>query len=146
MRLVMTGMLLVTLLMTSGCASSFADPSGKHRTFKIAQRRYTEMVRWGQLERASAYVASEFKEKFLEDASQMLQIRVTDFEIGEPDFADDDNAVTITVVYHAFSLTTLIERQIFERQEWHREGGIKNQWRVQPDLQQIVSGTAGPTR
>jgi hypothetical protein len=146
MRLTMTITFLLTLLMASGCASSFTDPSGKHRTFEIAQQRYTELVRWGELERASAYVAPDSREEFLKEASQMRGVRVTDFDSGTPEFLDDANTATVTVVYFTYSETTLVAKQIREEQEWYREDGIKNQWLVRPDLRQIVAGTIGSTR
>ena len=146
MRLAITGTLLLTLFVTSGCASSFADPSGKHRTFEFAQRRYTELVRWGELERASSFVAPDRREKFLENASLMRDVRVSDYESGTPIFSDNDNSVTVTVVYTAYSERTFVEKEMREVQKWYREDGIRNAWRVRPDLHQIVSGTIGSTQ
>jgi hypothetical protein len=146
MRLAMTITFLLTLFISSGCASSFADPGGKHRSFEFAQRGYTKLVRWGELERASAYVDPERREAFMEDARLMQGVRVTDFDIGPPTYSNGDDTVRISVVYHAYSEATLVEKKIQEDQEWYREGGMKNRWHVRPDLHQIVSGTTGSTR
>jgi hypothetical protein len=141
MRLVVGSTLLLVMIATLGCASSFSDPSGKHRALKIAQRRYTELVRWGEIDRASAFVDPDLQEEYLDQATKMKAIRVTDFDSNMPRYRDEDNAATVIVVYRAYSLTTFVEKEIREKQEWYRAEGLKNQWRVRPELDRIVAVT-----
>ncbi len=56
MRLAVGPLLGLALLATLGCAIASFDLTGKERALEDAQRRYTELVRWGEIEGASAYV------------------------------------------------------------------------------------------
>ena len=143
MRLAIGGTLLLAMITALGCVSLFSDPSGKFHAFKISQKRYTELVRWGEIERASEYVDPDLQEEYLEYASRMREIRVADFDSSPPRFHNNDNAATVIVVYRTYSLSTLVEKEIRERQEWYREERSNDQWRVRPDLQRIVAGTTG---
>ncbi len=49
----------------------------------------------------------------------------------------------MNVIYHAFSLATMVEKRIHERQEWYRGTGPANEWRVRPELREIVSEVGG---
>jgi len=104
MRLIVGSTLLLAVLATFGCASSFADPSGKHRSLKVAQQRYTELVRWGEIDRASIFVDPELLEEYLDQATKMKEIRVTDFDSNAPQYRDENNAATVIVVYRAYPL------------------------------------------
>ena len=135
---------MLALAAASGCAnSSIGDLAGKKNSLEEAQRRYTELVRWGEIERASAFVDPELRIEYLEYAAVFDGIRFTDFETGALQFRDADDKATVFVVYHAYSLSTLVEKKIRERQEWYREGTMSNSWRVRPDLRQIVAGVTG---
>jgi hypothetical protein len=126
-----------------GCESTFSNPSGKKNALEESQQRYTELVRWGEIERASAFVDPELQDEFLGYSAAIRKIRFTDFESGPVRFTDGNNSASVAVIYHAYSLSTLIEKRIREKQEWYREGGPANLWRVRPDLRQIVSDVNG---
>ena len=55
------------LLAGLGC-SVFSDPMGREDALTNAQRRYTQHVRWGNLEAASAYVDPDVRTAFLGQA------------------------------------------------------------------------------
>ena len=131
----------VAFVAASGCAS--IGDLGKKGALEDAQRRYTELVRWGEIERASVFVDPELQTEYLEYAAAFDGIRFTDFESGALQFREEDDKATVFVVYHAYSLSTLVEKKIRERQEWYREASMSNSWRVRPDLRQIVAGVIG---
>ena len=132
-------------LASSGCAliGELADPTGRQKSLEDSQKKYTELVRWGQLERASEYVDPELREQYLDHAEAFATIRFTDFESGQLVVGDDGTATTI-VVYHAYSLTTLLEKRILESQQWFRDEETFRGWRVRPQLRQVIAGVAGP--
>lgn len=143
MKLFVFPLLGVALISALGCASTFSDPTGKHNSLEEAHRRYTELVRWGEIERASAFVDPELQEEYLGYAAAFDGIRFTDFETGALQFHDETDTATVIVVYHAYSLTTLVEKRIREYQQWYRDGNLSNTWHVRPDLRQIVAGVTG---
>ena len=128
----------LTLLAGVGCASTFADPTGRLTSLENAQRRYTQLVRWGEIRRASAYVEPDLREKFLSYESVFEQIRFTDSEADEVDLDPSENTASVAVTYHAYSLSTFQEKRIFETQAWTRYDGIQNNWLVRPEIEGIV--------
>jgi len=131
-------------LLALGCGATFVDPTGRQESLETTQKKYTELVRWGDLQRASAYVDPELREEFLVVAERLGDLRMSDFEIGEIQYAGEDE-VTVVVTYRAWSQTTLVESQLRETQDWTREKGLKNVWTVRTDLPAVVAAH-GPAR
>lgn len=131
---------LVLCIACAGCGATFADPMGRENELETTQRRYTRLVRWGEIERASEFVDPALREDFLVHGPRLERIRITDFEIGKLDFdEDDDDQATVTVTYRAYSLSTASERAITERQHWFREPGLSNTWHVRSELPDLLS-------
>jgi len=143
MRLVVGALLGFTLFTTLGCAGALSDLTGKKKALEEAQTRYTELVRWGEIVGASAYVDPAISADFLATAERFEYIRVTEFENGPLQFSEGSDTATVNVVYHAYSTKTLVERKFREHQEWYREASANNSWRVRPDLDAIVSELSG---
>jgi hypothetical protein len=129
-----TALLLLGALLASGCASLFHDPLGRQRALERSQRSYTQLMRWGDVERAAEYVDPELRERFMAVAPAFEAIRITDFEIGRIDYEED--AATVTVTYHAYGLSTFLEKRIRETQQWVRHEG--NVWWVRPELDGLL--------
>jgi len=143
MRLAIGSMLSFTLIAMLGCASNPFDNSGKERALEDAQRKYTELVRWGEIDHASTYVDPKVADDFMRTAELLKDVRFTDFESGELQFGEGSETATVNVVYHAYSKKTLIEETFRERQEWYREADADNQWRVRPNLAAIARKLSG---
>ncbi|MCH7599767.1 MAG: hypothetical protein IH973_08425 [Myxococcales bacterium] len=143
MRLAVEPLLGFALLATLGCANALFDFTGKESALKDAQRRYTELVRWGAIADASAYVDPAVVTDYLSMAELFQNIRFSDFESGPLQFGEGSNTATVDVVYYAYSTRTLIEKRVRERQEWYREASAANSWRVRPNLDAIVSELSG---
>ena len=138
------GVLGLGLLLSLSCANAtIHDFKGKRTALDESQRRYTELVRWGEIEMASVFVDPELLDEYLQYAEVFEGIRFTDFESGALQFEEGEDKASVIVVYHAYSLSTLIEKKIREHQEWYREDGMSNNWRVRPNLRQIVAGVTG---
>jgi hypothetical protein len=114
-----------------GC-TVFSDPMGREDALSNAQLRYTQHVRWGNLDAASAYVDPEVRDAFLGQAKAFEAIRITEYDIGRIDFGEDGRSAKVHVTYHAYSLASVEERRIEEEQHWTRPSG--NQWLVRPEL------------
>jgi len=143
MRIAAGPLLCLVWLATLGCANSLFDLTDQQDALKEAQRKYTELVRWGEIEGASAYVDPAFVPTFLDNAHAFESIRFTDFESGPLEFGDDAETATVNVVYHAYSTRTLIEKKFREEQEWYRDESTNNSWRVRSNLDLIAKNLNG---
>ena len=121
-----------------GCASTFADPTGRQTALENAQRRYTQLVRWGEIKRASVYVEPDFREEFLTYEPFFEQIRFTDTDTEEVNLDPSEETASVEVSYRAYSLATFQEKRILETQEWTRYDGMQNNWLVRPEIAEIV--------
>ncbi len=129
---------LFSIVISSGCfwpliAEMASDPMGRIAAFNLAQRKYTNAVRWGDMEQAVQLVHPDLREEFLSYESEFEGIRVTDFEIGERVYGEGQRTATVRVTYHAYSLASMLEREIKEVQKWERLSA-KNDWVVRPHL------------
>jgi hypothetical protein len=133
----------MALLFGMGCASTLTDPTGRFNSLEEAQRRYTKLVRWGELKRASLYVEPELRDEFLTYAPVFDKIRITDTETDEVRLDPGESSASIEVIYHGYSYTNLVERRIFETQQWTRHDGMKNVWLVKPEIDQVAAAFVG---
>ena len=143
MRLAVGPLLGFALLAMFGCANSFFDFTGKEDALEEAQSRYTELIRWGEIVGASAFVDPAIAANFLSTAERFQHIRFTEFESGPLKFGEDFETATVNVIYHTYSTRTLVERTFREHQEWYREESAGNDWRVRPNLDAIASELSG---
>lgn len=139
-----------------GACVSPSDPLGREDALEETQNRYTDLIRWGELERAAHFVDPEYREAFLAFEEEFEELRITDTEIdgidftGDFDIEHDNNAAnpedsetaTIAVEYKGFVISQMIERGVRERQVWYRDS-FRNHWRVRPDIEGLVRGIQG---
>ena len=131
-----------TLLLSTGCIAPLLfeigkDPMGRHAALNLAQRKYTNAVRFGDIDEAVRFVHPDLREEFLAYEGEFAGIRVTDFEIGETAYGDGEHTATVRVTYHAYSLSSMLEKKIKEVQQWERLSA-KNDWVVRPQLASLV--------
>ncbi len=116
-----------------------SDPLGRVEALEEAQKRYTEAIRWGDLEKAARYVAPEERDDFLALADAFESIRFTDYEIGDLDVEVEELArAEVVVSYHGYVLPHYLERRVHDRQIWVRDGGLGNRWHVHPQLALLI--------
>lgn len=124
------------LCSTTGCLYSMAvDPMGNRNAFDQAQRRYTQLLRWGEPEMATEFVDPELREEFRRHIPILTDIRITDFETGAVDYSGD--SASVTVVYEAFGRRAPVQLSFREHQAWYREG-MSGNWMVRPDLEELA--------
>jgi len=126
---------LLAALAVAGCAS-FSDPLGRQDALEIAQKRYTEAIRWGDLDIARNFVEPEQRDAFALLTPTFEAIRITDFDIGQ--FEGDESETSVTVTYRGYAQAYQIEKRFREHQHWSRVEGLANQWHVQSDLGESV--------
>ena len=127
---------LSTLLLALGCVSP-RDPLGHRDALEDAQKQYTNLIRWGDAQHAVKFVDPELREKFLANASELELLAISDYDVGQIEYADDDHTATVEVTYRGYSLKRLVEHTVHVTQEWHRIAG--NDWRVRPDIEDVVA-------
>ena len=140
MRYALVTVLGIVLLTSLGCANSIRK---KESALEDSQRKYTELVRWGEIESASTYVDPEMSEAFIDAAAHFKDIRFTNFESGPLRFGEESETATVSVVYHAYSTRTLVEKRFVEHQLWYREVDSENIWRVRPNLDSVAKKLNG---
>jgi len=140
-----SGLGAALLCLSLGLASCISptDPLGREEALEDAQKKYTELIRWGDVERAVTYVEEDQRDEFLELADSMEDLHITDFDIGEIDFTKDK--ATVTVTYHGYSEAVYVEHSAREVQEWERKEGIENHWFVRSELADVVAELQGKT-
>jgi hypothetical protein len=127
-----------------GCAA-FSDPMGRERALADAQLRYTQQVRWGNLDAASEFIAPEERAAFLGQTHAFEAIRITEYDIGRIDYGEDRRSATVHVTYHGYSLASAQEQRIDEQQTWTRPGS-GNSWLVRPQLAGLIESFPAASR
>jgi hypothetical protein len=129
-----------------GCATLDAtiDPRNRRSDLEDQQRRYTQFVRWGELDAASALVATDAREAFAKVMPRLAQMRFTDHEQGDIEWSEDGLTATVRVTYLGYPRTTLVERPMVETQKWIRDEEADG-WRVEPDWSELRA-SLGPAR
>lgn len=132
------GVAFLALLITptTGCLPILTDPLGRYDALEDAQRRYSELLRWGEIEMAAVYVEPEHMLEWQAQAQAFSEIRITDFDIGNIIYSEDKSVATVIVTYHGYNKRTLLEQPVRETQTWTRKMG--NDWRITPEIAQIV--------
>jgi len=126
---------LALLLSQGGCLWSGGrfDPLQRGDALDTAQKRFTRFLRWNLLDKAGELVDPEMREDFLNEAAEFRKLRFTDYEIITMDIAPGFETATIDVVFHAYAMSTMIERRILIREEWYRDEETGNWW-VRPEI------------
>jgi len=91
------------------------------------------MIRWGQWNKATAFVAGDAVESFRARLSQLEELRFTDYQLGHVEL-DEDGTSTVEVTYTAYRASSPYEIEIHETQHWSRGDGVGNDWRVRSEF------------
>lgn len=152
-RALRIGLCFCTTLLLA-CISP-SDPLGREDALQEIQTKYTDLIRWGEIELAARYVDPSEQAAFLALASQFKDLRITDYEVEAlgmrgsfdvehktPTREEDKAIASITVTYKGYVVSQMIERTVREEQEWYRDS-IYNTWLVRPDLDGLLRGIRG---
>jgi hypothetical protein len=118
----------------TACVSP-SDPFERERALEEAQRKYTEGLRWGNLEKSAKYVDPLMRDEFLALAGRFDSVRITDYDIGEVDLDEKTLAqAEVDVTYRGYVLPQYLEKRMREHQVWYRDAESGSEWRVRPEL------------
>ena len=123
----------------TACVSP-SDPWERAEALKLAQRKYAEGLRWGNLEKSAKYVDPAMRDEFLSLATAFDTIRITDYDIGEVELDEETLAkAEVDVTYRGYVLPQFLEKRVREHQVWYRDKKSGNEWRVRPELAAMLS-------
>ena len=134
-----------TFLCLAGLGSLLAcrhiDPWTHEYNLQQAQLAYTQSMRWQNFDKASQWIPQDDRARFLREAGQLRDVRISEYDIGELEVRDGGKAASVRVSYRLYDMQTLIERNVLETQEWsYGDEG----WRVRSKLASLRDGSALP--
>lgn len=120
----------VVALSSASCATAKKKAGVAKTTLEESARSYNEALRWGQFEKAVAFIDPADRPRFLASVQSATEkdIRVTEVRIGLvdiPEASTDDATVTVTRSF--FRTNELSERSETSIQRWYRK---ENRWFV----------------
>lgn len=121
----------ICLALTLGC-NAFPNMADTDGSFEDSLRTYAKLVRWGELDRASAFVDEDQRAEFVALRPDLERLRFTDFDVGPVRFGEEGDYARVKVVYHAYDVSTLVEQRIVDDQVWSQES--RTQWSVRTNL------------
>jgi hypothetical protein len=117
-----------------GCAGSPLTDS--QYMFNESQRHYTQFVRWARFDEAANYLEPETRDAYLEQASQLGDVRFTDYKVRNTTFDDGGRSATVRVTYYAYVRTQLVAIAFDEEQRWTKQGVGGGTWKLRSSMAQ----------
>ncbi len=116
---------------TLACAA-ITDPMQHEDIFREKQRKFSQYVRWGNVQGAAAFLVPEQRDEFMALAPQLADVRFSDYEILQLDLNDAMNEASVDVLYTGYRLSYPVSRTMVMKQTWKRTG--TNDWQVEVEL------------
>jgi hypothetical protein len=120
-------------LLAAACAGMGSQD--ERYVFELAQRKYSQSVRWARFDKAGSFVAPEDFNDFRAQAAAFGDVRFTDYVIRQVEMGDDGRSATAQVTYYAYLRTQPVAVAVDEQQQWFREEGGRA-WRVRSQFAQ----------
>lgn len=125
LRPIVAGVAMLGGLALSGCATV----EDQALMFKETQRRYTQLMRFADYERAQRFVAPDERSAFRERTAALGDLHFTDYEVREIENLGETG--TAHVEYVGYRASDPIVVTYVEMQAWERAGGA---WVVRPSI------------
>ena len=141
LRLVLHRASLLFLLaapLSLGCAFGemrWSDPLEHEYSLELIQKRYSDLVRFGNYKAASRYVDRADRSAFLSGMPKEGSVRFLDYESQPLELNPELTYALVEVTYVAYSPWTLVQFSVIERQEWTRPDGFRNDWSVKSSFE-----------
>ncbi len=144
MRMARAGAAGLALLLTGilGCPAPLVDWVDHPDSLDFSQRRYNQLVRWGEFERSSRYVHPDAREAYLAAAPSLTDVRFTDYEVTHFELDESLEKAQVIVSFSGYSMASMIERKTSMRQEWVRDPDSM-EWHVRPSLDGFSQALVG---
>ena len=118
-----------SLLGAWGCASN--PLLDQNAMFHETQRRYTNLMRFTDFDRARAFVAPDARQQFIARTTALHGVHFTDYSIV--DVENGKNSATVTVSYTGYWPSSPVVVSFSEQQQWEL---ANNTWTVRPTLEE----------
>jgi hypothetical protein len=112
------------------------DWSGHRRRLEETQLKYVHFLRWGEYGAASMLVEPDLREQFLKEIEPYSTVRLSDYEVLDTEFNEDQTEATIRVQFSAYHMNRLVEHRWMETHVWVRDPD-SSEWHVRPDIEKI---------
>jgi hypothetical protein len=112
------------------------DWAGHRTRLEETQLKYVHFLRWGEYGAASMLVKAELREQFMKEIAPYATVRLSDYEVLETEFNENDTEATIRVQFSAYHMNRLIEHRWMETHVWVRDPKEPD-WYVKPDMEKI---------
>ena len=133
-RRLLVHLLSAALLVGATACASF-DVFGESDAFEETQRKFSQLVRWGQMDAASRFVIEDQRKDFLALGPELSNMQFSDYEILFVDLSDDFQEATVDVRFEAFHRASLVQRNVSMTQEWTRDEA--GEWQVTLDMERL---------
>ena len=139
-----TLLLVASALLPSGCLFSHGqfDLLGTGTAFDETQERFSRLVRWGHWEMASAIVAEDQRDHFIEVMETLGDVKFTDWEIITLDVASGFDTAHVEIRIEGYRQSNLMHYEAVMVQEWERIPTIESEWVVRPDVDAVARAFA----
>ena len=98
--------------------------------FKETQRRYTQLIRFTDYERAGRFVAPDVRSEFRDQTRALGDLHFTDYELR--DVQNSGSTAIAEVAYVGYRSSDPVVVTYVEHQEWENDGGT---WLVRPHIE-----------
>lgn len=119
--------LLTVFAIATGCAGM----GDRAVVFRDTQRRYTQLMRYTDFDKAGRYVMPEERQSFRARTTALGDLRFSDYEVQEVE-TDGDNA-TARVSYIGYRQSSPIVVTFVEEQHWELTG---SNWQVRSTIEE----------
>ena len=129
---------LLVAPLSLGCAFGemrWNAPLEHEYSLELIQKRYSDLVRFGNYKAASRYVDRAERNAFLSGMPKEGSVRFLDYESQPLEMNPDLTYALVEVTYVAYSPWTLVQFPVTERQEWTRPDGFRNDWSVKSSFE-----------
>ena len=109
------------------------DPFKRQYELELAQKRYSDLVRWSKFEEAAQFMAPDARRDFRDKMPDFKEVRFTDHSTAPWELDELKTEAEIHVTYTGYSMRVPIEIEVHEVQKWTREGK-SNDWKVSSEF------------
>lgn len=128
--------LLAVVVFGGTFACAFLDPMHTRGDFNDLQKRFTQNLRWGQIDKAAELVDPEIRDEFKSLAPRLSELRITDYNIVKSHMSPDLTHATVDVQYSGYREDELVERTVMIHEVWNRDPQTGD-WHVKLDLDKL---------
>jgi hypothetical protein len=119
-------------VLLAACGGLFDSPDPQ--SVREAAEFYSDLVRWGRIDDASAYVHADHRAEFRSTLGDLQgALRITAVAVEDVSLGPETDRALVTVRFRVYRLPSVAETTLVDRQEWRYESRV-GRWQVMPDL------------